>query len=305
MNTAICTLFESRYELGVAALLNSLTAIGFQGLVVAGYKGPEPSLNYAKLPEVGIDLWFEKIVTSNHLTNYKPDFMLQVLEDHHEISHLCYVDPDITICENWKYFEDWLTCGVALCEDVNSPIAERNPRRIGWRKHLASESRIFRYKSDLYVNGGFVGVSRQEIPFLQIWQDISKDMSDVIGGLSVAKIAGGTKFDNKGFGDCFDCSDQDALNASLEVTNCPLSILGRSAMGFESGAAIMPHALGRDKPWDRRFILYALRGIPPRYADKMFFKYVYEPVRVFSPQQTALKRLSIAVASAITRIWKR
>jgi len=164
MISAICTLFEGDYHYGVGALANSLYAHGFRGTIYAGYRGPLPpwagrdkseigkaesrngksesgkrkaenqtsdirSLTAENLtefsPAEGLTLRFIPLATKVHLTNYKPDFMLEVWEKHcPQAEALFYFDPDIIIKCRWSYFEDWVQAGVALCEDISSPLTE-------------------------------------------------------------------------------------------------------------------------------------------------------------------------------------
>src|SRR5450631_3672108 len=93
MTTAICTLFENNYHYGVAALTNSLYISGYRGAIYAGYRGTLPPwclnakenklLNWpdSKTLEVadGIQIHFLPLNTPYHLANYKPDFMLSLL----------------------------------------------------------------------------------------------------------------------------------------------------------------------------------------------------------------------------------
>src|ERR1700692_3483093 len=132
MRCVVCTLFERHYHFGVAVFVNSLCKSGYNGTVYAGFRGPLPpwAEGSAKLlpnghwelqvsPEVRII--FVPLKTSAHLTNYKPDFMLQVEAlAAAESDALIYCDPDIVLNVAWGYIEVWISCGVAVCEDVNS-----------------------------------------------------------------------------------------------------------------------------------------------------------------------------------------
>ena len=40
-----------------------------------------------------------------------------------------YLDPDIVVTAPWSTFDNWTGCGVALCEDVNSPLLKYHLRR--------------------------------------------------------------------------------------------------------------------------------------------------------------------------------
>lgn len=321
MTIAVCTLFEKDYHHGVAALANSLVRNGFDGRIYAGYRGPLPewaraarqtsvgALRKAHVLEVTptCSLVFVPLETPAHFTNIKPDFMLQLFADEAlEIDYLFYLDPDICLVRKWQYLADWSTCGVALCEDVNSPTGEFDPRRIGWRRYFGERGIALSFRNPAYVNGGCVGVARAELRFLENWQLLTRHMAATIGDLRTAKIEGGRQFQQSGFASCFDCSDQDALNATVEMTGeLTYSILPRAAMGFAIGATVMPHALGPRKPWRRQYLREALTACPPTVADLAFWENVAGPLRSMSDRRVKATRFTLGVASAMGRLYRR
>ena len=216
-----------------------------------------------------------------------------------------YFDPDICIVEKWSFFEEWLSCGIAVCEDINSPYPENHPRRIGWRRYFGPHAFNLVFRCSEYANGGLVGVRRHEIAFLHIWSKLQKAMAEEIGSLNASKLNRGKAFASKGFADCFDSSDQDALNAAIEASMTPVSILGREAMGFKQGAPCALHALGRGKPWQRSYLFEALKGNVPRPVDKAFWQAVDGRVRPYSPLQIMAKRCAIQLASMLGRFYRR
>lgn len=319
MKLCICTLFERDYHHGVAALVNSLVRCGYAGRVYAGYRGELPAWAARAEPTnerpasrvlavtKGCDIEFVRLDTTAHFTNIKPDFMLRIMtEDDLESDGILYLDPDITVVAKWSFIEEWMTCGVAMCADVNSPISKNHPKRVGWRRHFSETGYQLEFVSEEYVNGGCVGVVRAHLQFLRNWQRLSHIMANVIGGLDAAKIEGGKSIAASGFASCFDCSDQDALNAAIEATpEVPVSILPRSAMAFEPGAAMLPHALGSQKPWRRKFIRDALCGLPPTTADRAFWQVVDGSLNSMGKLRTIGSRGALTIGAAIGRIYRR
>jgi hypothetical protein len=320
MVTAVCTLFEGDYHCGVASLFNSLIRNGYRGRVFAGYRGARPdwsrpakpavvgSLNEAWILEVldGCEVVLVPLDTDMHFANFKPDFMLSLLDQQPSIDYLFYLDPDICLVRDWQFVEEWASCGVALCEDVNSPVAEHHPRRMGWQRHFAPHGVRLEYRGSEYVNSGCVGAGRQHREFLENWRRLTAYMGEVIGGLGVTKVERGEAFSGKGFASCFDCPDQDALNAAMQMTySATFSVLPRCAMGFEPGDIVLPHALGRDKPWRRRYLHGGLQGRAPTFADKAFWTYADGPIRQVSKSRLAVKRGTLRAASAMARIYQR
>lgn len=320
MKSVVCTLFEGDYHFGVAALTNSLHAVGFRGTVYSGYRGTLPEWateavtqtvgkwNTAHTLDVadGLRLVFLSLETDCHLTNYKPDFMLELLQGPaKDVGAIFYCDPDICVVQSWTFFEQWITCGVALCEDVNSPLPEKHPRRVGWRRYFSAYGADLKFRSHEYVNGGFVGVSRNDAAFLELWRDLQLAMAEEIGGLSASKLVNGTAYRSKGFANCFDASDQDALNAAIEAFDGDISVIGQEAMNFKNGHAVVPHALGHGKPWQRSYLMDALKGRPPRFVDKQFWRFAAGPLQPYSRATIRLQRLKVTLAAAIGRAYRR
>ena len=319
MKCVVCTLFEHHHHFGVAGLVNSLCKSGFRGTVYAGFKGPVPpwaersvkvQANGQMALEVmdGVRLIFVPIKTPAHLTNYKPDFMLQVEAlAAAETDALIYRDPDVLIDVKWDFIVDWLSCGLAVCEDVNSPMPENHPTRVGWRRFFKQYGHDLHYRSISYVNGGFVGLTWNYRKILPLWQEFMVHIAKLLGGGNVVGIEGGQMLPGLyGFANCFSKTDQDALNAILEACpDIPVSCLGREAMGFRGGMTLLPHALGRPKPWNRRCIRLALGGRPPRLVDKIYWNNMKGPLRPFTDSQIASTRWRLAVAASIGRVVRR
>jgi hypothetical protein len=319
MKTAICTLFEGDYHKGVGVLINSLVRQGFKGTVFAGFRGAPPfwAAGKAKDIEEGaaalelkvtetVRVLFLTLDTKSHLTNYKPEFMLSLWRAYEsDFDALLYLDPDIVVNENWSYFEDWLQCGVALCEDVNSPVHESHPRRCGWRSFYGKHGIQLRPRLSVYVNGGAVGVRKEDIPFIELWQQMTLLMADLIGGMATTRISRGQKFKSKGFANCFDIADQDSLNAAVEAYGGETSILGKEAMGLKPGHAILPHALGARKPWKCSYVLEAASGLPPRLVDKVFWRNAKGPIQAFDHICSTVSCFSLRIAAGIARFTRR
>lgn len=301
----LCTLLEGDYVKGAAALVNSAIKFGFRGSIYVGYRGSSPKWPTDWMVSHGIMIHMIEMTTDAHLTNVKPNFMLAILDRDQSLTNLVYCDPDIVLNRSWSQIAEWLDSGVALCEDINSPVCATHPRRRGWRMHLADAFGPLRCRLEQYVNGGFVGVDRSHRKFLERWQAVSDEMAKVIGGLQVAKVENGSKFQSQGFWNCFSASDQDALNATLETEDFPVSLLGRDAMGFIHGELIVPHAVGPRKPWRGGFIVSALRGFPPRAVDKLYLNYAQGLVKAVSQRELLMMSFSIRAASLISRFWRR
>jgi hypothetical protein len=319
MKCVVCTLFERHYHFGVAAFVNSLCKSGFKGTIYAGFRGPLPpwaesgakiQSNGHSLLEVTPDvrIIFVPIKTPAHLTNYKPDFMLQVEAlAAAETDAILYCDPDLLINIEWEYITDWISCGVAVCEDVNSPMPKHHPTRVGWRRFFKQHGHDLQYASTSYANGGFVGLTWNYRKILPLWQEFMVHIAKLLGSGNIVGIEGGQMLSGLyGFADCFSKTDQDALNAIIEASpDIPFSFLGQEAMGFRGGRTILPHALGNPKPWNRPYVRLALKGTPPAKVDKIYWSMVEGPLRPYSASQISSARGQIAVAASMGRFIRR
>lgn len=319
MTSVVCTLFENHYHHGVAALINSLFTNGYRGEIYAGYRGELPfwalganensSLVWTggRTLEVSecLRVHFLPLNTDYHLTNFKPDFMLMIWERiAQDAKQLFYFDPDIVLLTPWSFFTNWATCGVALCEDVNSPLAEFHPRRVAWRRYFTNKGIELRFRNSIYVNGGFIGV--EDKAFLSLWQKIQEAMAIQIGGLSRSSLTGKPMMiaDQDALAP-FSKTDQDALNAAVEAWPGAVSFMGKEAMAFEPGTILMPHALGQPKPWQWSYLKQVIQGKPPRLVDRAYWDSANVVIRSQPGFRVSLKKATLTIAAFIGRFYQR
>jgi len=303
--SAVCTLFENDYHYGLGALVNSLYHHGFRGAVWAGYRGALPP--WAQLVKPVQDLHeyrvadacvirFVPLATDYHFTNYKPHFMLQVWRDYcPDAQALFYFDPDIVIKCRWSFYEEWVTGGIALCEDVNSPMPATHPLRTGGRGWCVRHGITLNGGADVYVNGGFIGVPRGAEGFLNEWLKILELIGPDVSGLSNHKGGDRTSL--------FSIPDQDALNITLMNWSQPVSPIGQEGMDFKFGGYTMSHAVGPAKPWRKSMIANALRGRRPSLADQAYWRSTEAPIRLYSRATLLRKRAALLIAAGIGRYF--
>lgn len=311
MKTAVCTLFEGNYHFGVAALSNSLIKNGFIGTIYVGYRGTLPlwvvndkkgnidntAKNIEINPAEGVKLQFIHLDTSNHFTNYKPKFMQDLMMEYSDIDNLFYFDPDIVLDIDFSFFEEWINSGIAVSEDINSPLQEFHPRRVGWRIFFKEHNIDLIFKNSIYVNGGFLGVKRESIRFLDLWIKTQNLATELIGGLEVSfldeiKIR------------MFDVFDQDCLNATIEAYDGRVSFVGKEGMGFKNGGSMMYHALGSPKPWNAKIFSRAIKGRSPRNVDVAYWKNTNFPILAHSKVEIRTKQIAIKICKLIGRFYK-
>ena len=317
MKSAICTLFEGSYHYGVAALVNSLYSQGFRGQFYAGYRGALPAwaATASNQPDLqwpgsctlafaeGLKIHFLPLDTDYHFSNYKPDFMLRLWNGiAGEAEAMYYFDPDIVVTAPWSVFEEWVGYGAALCEDVNSPMAEHHPTRAAWRHYFGGAAIPLRFKEATYANGGFVGVHKKNGDFLERWQAIQEAMGPAIGGLGNSFLV--TAPVSSPFA-AFAIPDQDALNAAVEAWDGAVSFVNKIGMAFKAGKPLMSHAVGKQKPWLWQPLKRVMYGQPPRRADRDYWEFANG--LILSQPAGLIKRwrLAIKVAALVGRFYSQ
>jgi hypothetical protein len=304
MSSVVVTLFEGDHHIGAAALINSLHAAGFSGAVVCGHRGPPPPWADAARDLPGIDVDFIPLETTAHLTNYKPEFLLHVATTlRPAAARLFYFDPDIILKTRWSFLEEWTTYGVALVEDVNSPLPETHPRRGAWRRCLAARRKLVRRETPLYVNGGFIGLAREHLGFLHEWRDAMTLVGDEIGGLDRSMFSFAADLASPAYP--FSKTDQDALNIALMTASQPVSAMGAEAMDFRPGGWTLSHAIGPEKPWRKKFLRAALAGRAPTPADHAFWQHASAPLPAFSARAASRQRTRLSLAGLLGRFYRR
>jgi hypothetical protein len=243
-------------------------------------------------------LVFVPLDTPMHFTNYKPQFMLDLLSDQaRDCEYLWYFDPDIFIRCRWSFFEDWQQSGIALCQEiVNNILPADSPLRHKWIRVAASIGFVNPRPLNHYFNGGMVGVSAAHLSFLHLWRRFVEE-AEKLGSDLKAFMSGSREVP-------FLSADQDGLNAAAMYTEHPLTTMGPEAMGFVPSGFTMYHTVG-PKPWRGSLLLRALAGTPPSGADKFFFTQVTSPIRAYSPLRLRAKRLTCSVAALIGRFYRR
>ena len=90
----------------------------------------------------------------------------ELLATNPDTSALFYADPDITFIAPWKFFEKWVSCGVALCADSNFPrVSLNHPWRCKWAELIAAAGLEVTNRLEDYSNSGFFGIRRQDQRF--------------------------------------------------------------------------------------------------------------------------------------------
>ena len=298
----ICTLYEKHYDYGVGALYNSLVKVNFKGKIIIGYKDNLPfwipqltmiSLNVYRL-NIYIELVFIQLDHIKiHFAYYKPQFILDCIEQNSELETICYFDPDITLKAERKYFNNWINTGIALATDNCYPFLHVNhPWRKEWEL-LFSNSKIIS-KPECYVNSGFIGLKKSEEKIIKLWLEASKAHIKM-GGNQVSF----ERNPEKGVK-----TDQDLLNAALMYYPYhKLSIIGREAMGFEPPNYIMGHAISGTKPWKKNFTIDALiKSEKPSFSEKIFFDNTNYPIKLYRGLILKIKKFDILIANLIIKI---
>ncbi|HEY4324704.1 MAG TPA: hypothetical protein VGN20_11985 [Mucilaginibacter sp.] len=298
----IVCLFDGEYNLGAAALINSLVKFDFKGLIYIGYRGTLPDwvgqlkfLNdncYSVSDDITIH--FKQVETRMQLGYYKPFFIKEAFDTYKNTNKFYFFDSDITVIAPWSFFSYWLENGVCLCLDSSfSFLHSSHPWRKYWR-HLAPDDITVFNNINYYFNSGFIGIERGSIGLIDRWIQFTEKYIEIGGDI--------TRFVK----DKIDYikGDQDLLNAAITCSpGIEISIIGKDGMGFELPSYLMLHAISAHKPWNKRFVDQLFKsGHKPSLPDKFFFLNSLHPIRIFTQYTYRIKKFDMYMASLFGRV---
>jgi len=319
----VAVLVEPPVHAGLAVLINSLVRNGFAGTVWVGYRGARPpwagavAAKQSVAPDVFVA--FVEMKTKRPLTYMKAAFMEELWAGHcPDAESIAYFDPDIAINRDWAFFKAWMKLGVAICEDApHLYVYEDHPLRRVWCQRLAAMGLRSRRSVNRYYNAGFLGVHRTHRSFIVTLRIVSQQVEQaghLVAGNDHCVTGVHERDDKAELSDDaiavlrpYFADDQDALNMTVMATTEPLAPMGPDAMGFTpSWNFVMVHAVGRDKPWNTRFLRRALiLGVSPTPVERTWWRYAGGPLAPMRSQDIRWRRAGLAAALAIARVRGR
>ncbi len=300
----VCMLAEGGYFHGAAALANSLARNGFTGHMVVGYRGAlpiwqgpvQPAPGAALTLAPGVDIRFVEIDNDWHLSNQKPQFMLQIAAETQPAS-IWYFDVDVVVKTDWASFARWAEGGLVLVLDMAETfMPPSHVFRRAWRA-LAELAGLGQRDITGYFNGGCVGVPGGAMDFLRAWVRLLDTYA--AGGADMSRMINRTGLPE------FAKMDQDLMNAAVQATDTPFGVLGVEAMDAFPSAEIMSHAMVFDKPWARNYIRDAIIGYQPDPAHLAYWRYADGPIRSFTRAQWRRKMRVLRVTRLLGYIKRR
>lgn len=305
----VVTLVEGDFLNGAAVLYNSLVANQFDGLFIVGNRDlrtlPESIVEaMVTLPADLPQIEFVSVETPWHFTNYKPAFIRKIFDAYPKLDAITYLDPDIVVCGPWPWLASWCRHGPAVAGDVNWRIGPNHPTRHEWKALLQSAHLEPHHCPETYINGGMVSVLRDDLPFIALWQRLIEEFGAADNPLDGAGDI--TAWRQGGRWNPMHTPDQDALNLATMAWAGTLCVVGPDAMGFAlGGPPLLAHAVGPDKPWQRRHLREALRGKPPRLVDKAYMEHAVSPIALHSKASHRQRTAALKAAALIGRFYRR
>lgn len=300
----VVTAAEGEYFHGVAALANSLVRAGFVGDIIVAARGPRPEWGLKRLADdyhavsEGVRLRLVDVPGPWHLGNLRAQFIVDVFERiQPAAATVYYFDTDIVITGSWSLFARWAQDGVVAALDVSDAFMPPNHAyRAEWRRMIARCGLPCREVTG-YLNSGCVGVSRANLDFARAWARLMQGLADE--GADMGSLRGNGKPE-------YARMDQDLMNVAVMATTTPMALLGYETMGvYPRVGEIMPHAMFHKKPWRRRYVRDALRGMPPGRAHLAWWNFVDGPIRSFPPGSLRWRKARVALARGIGLLHAR
>jgi hypothetical protein len=296
-----CTLVNGNYFKGAASLVNSLVSSGFQGEIHVGYDGVLPTWWPQDSSEVAPNVVVVNVlVQTDRFFGYeKPFFMLAVARSRPQCERICWFDADIVALGPWKFVQDWIDAGIAICADVAFPqISPLHPWRTGWRA-LIQKANLKEHNLDLhtYPNGGFLGCRTDNISIVHIWIALTQAFEAAGGDVTKYYMQQRWKAI---------VSDQDLLATALMCSETPLVSFGAEGMGFNGLALPLCHGVESPKPWQMGALGRAISGAGISLYRRQFEDFVRSgPIKPFNRNELLRRNIELKLAILIARFYKR
>jgi hypothetical protein len=201
----------------------------------------------------------------------------------------------------WSEIEDWCMRGIAAIADANWLMPASSPVRARWRqlRALLSVAPVLGESGgalDIYCNSGFVGVTRDDLPFVELWRDLLRSALDrnVYEDVELRSQL-------RAIGHL----DQELFNLALMSYSHRCSLRGPEAMDFAPGGEVFSHAIGSPKPWQKRFVRRALIGKPPSKIDREFLRYCEGPLPAMGRWQQRRRFAAYLAARGVGAVFQR
>lgn len=195
----------------------------------------------------------------------------------------------------------WINQGITIVHEIIlNDMPSSHPLRILWKKIIyQNQLGNIEHEINSYCNAGFLGLQRSQIAFLDKWIEILNIATSKYD-MNMQTFINGPREKP------FRALDQDAFNIALMCTSETISEMGPEAMGFaNNGLQVMLHATGSPKPWNKKFILNAIKGLPPTTADRGFVSNSNGGLNNYSSFTLKLKKLALNISIFICRFYKK
>ena len=312
----VVVLADGSLRLGLLVLMNSLARNGFDGKLWIGQRARQP----LELPLAGVRLPYlveaVDVASDRPFTYYKPEFVATVWDMVGPgVELICYMDCDLILDHEWPFMRSWVHSGLAIVEDmVGRRVGALHPVRRAWAEFItACGDNVIRIP-DYYYNAGFIGIRGSDRSFLEVWRRLTLQLerTSVQDGPEIHTVKG---VRDGGAGPVISdnarallrqvfLEDQDAFNMAIMATDVELAAMGPDAMGFTSSrSAVLAHAVGPNKPWNKRYVGRLLRhGDRVTIADDKWWQYASSPIPVASGLAWRRRRWSYLAVKAAGRI---
>jgi hypothetical protein len=265
--TTVVTISVGDYDVGAAALINSLACAGFDGQIIIAHQG---RLRWKPEPEAPVSF-----VDLSSIRGTKPFNLKAIALRHAGDGNAIYIDADCIVTHGrlLKIVDEAVAERPVFTTEGLLPISD--VRHVAWGRALRGTAITDPAWGALacvaYINAGFMALKLpRDEQYLDRWQRL---MDEVL-------VGDGDVFSTE----YFPLADQDCLNAVILQIGRPVATLGPPDVWYRvlphhsfafMGVSLEPlllHCTGKRKPW-------RLESPPlgrPDIYDKLFYRFAYE-----------------------------